>query len=73
MSRIILMIFGVITVVLGSLWLLQGLGLVHIRPILCFGDCAPIQGLSTTWAVIGAFALAVGGICIGLSRRQSEK
>jgi hypothetical protein len=73
MIRIVVLSFGIIATLLGGLWLLQGLGLVNVRPILCFADCAHIQGPSTTWAVIGAFALAVGGICIGWSRRQSEK
>jgi hypothetical protein len=58
------MVFGVISALLGGLWLLQGLGIVHLRPILCFADCAAIQGSSLAWAVIGAIALAVGGIVI---------
>jgi hypothetical protein len=52
---------GLVITLLGGLWLLQGLGLVNIRPILCFVDCAPIQGPSTTWAVIGAVVLTAGG------------
>jgi hypothetical protein len=52
---------GLIAVALGGLWLLQGLGAVHIRPILCFGDCEPIQGASRTWALIG-FLTVVGGV-----------
>ena len=73
MIRILVLSFGIIAMLLGGLWLLQGLGWVHIRPILCFADCAPIQGPSTTWAVIGALVLAVGGICIGWSKRQLPK
>ena len=73
MIRILILSFGIIAILLGGLWLLQGLGLVNIRPILCFADCAPVQGPSTTWAVVGAFALAAGGICIGRSRRQLPK
>jgi hypothetical protein len=52
---------GLIAALLGGLWLLQGLGIVHLRPILCFADCVPVQGPSTTWAVIGAAVLAAGG------------
>jgi hypothetical protein len=52
---------GLIAVLLGGLWLLQGLGIVHLRPILCFADCAPLQDPSTTWAVIGAVSLTAGG------------
>jgi hypothetical protein len=69
MMRIVALVFGVIAVLLGGLWLLQGLGIVQLRPILCFADCAPIQGPSVTWAVVGAIALAVGGVGIAWSRR----
>jgi hypothetical protein len=59
---------GVIAVLLGSLWLLQGLGVVQIRPILCFVDCAPIQGASRTWTVIGLLVVAAGVVAIVRSR-----
>jgi hypothetical protein len=58
------LIGGVIGILLGGLWLLQGLGLVQIRPILCFVDCAPVQGPSLTWASIGFVVVAVGVIAI---------
>ncbi len=53
--------FSVIAILLGGLWLLQGLGIVHLRPILCFADCVPVQGPSISWVVVGAAMLAVGG------------
>jgi hypothetical protein len=52
---------GLIAALLGGLWLLQGLGMVNIRPILCFANCVPVQGSSTTWAVISAVELTAGG------------
>ena len=55
---------GIIAALLGGLWLLQGLGIVQLRPILCFADCAPLQGPSTTWAVIGALVFTAGGIAM---------
>jgi hypothetical protein len=61
---------GFIAVLLGGLWLLQGLGVVHMRPILCFADCAPLQGSSTTWALIGAGVLAVGGAAVFWSLKR---
>ena len=70
MMRIMTLILGVIAVLLGGLWLLQGLGIVHLRPILCFADCVPVQGPSTTWAVIGAVTMAVGAFGVVWSRRQ---
>jgi hypothetical protein len=65
-------IVGLIAALLGGLWLLQGLGMVHVRPILCFADCDPVQGPSATWAVIGAFMLALGACAVfwSLKRRS---
>jgi hypothetical protein len=58
---------GVICTLLGALWFLQGLGVVHIRPILCFADCAPIQEPSPAWAIIGFLALAAGILTMAYS------
>ena len=55
---------GVIGLLLGGLWLLQGLGVVQIRPILCFVDCAPVQGPSSTWAIVGFLVVTAGVIAI---------
>ena len=73
MLRITVMVFGVLAILLGGLWLLQGLGLVHVRPILCFADCAPVQGPSLTWAVIGAITVALGGFGVAWSRKNRTK
>ncbi len=73
MIRITVLVSGIIAILLGGLWLLQGLGLVHLRPILCFADCAPVQGPSGTWAAIGAVTLAVGGFGVFWSRKQRSK
>lgn len=71
MMRIAVLVFGIIAVLLGGLWLLQGLGVVQVRPILCFANCAPIQGPSFTWAVVGAVAVALGGYGVVWSRKRS--
>lgn len=73
MIRTIALVFGIIALLLGGLWLLQGLGIVHLRPILCFADCAPVQGPSVAWAVTGAIALAIGGFGVVLSRKPVSK
>jgi hypothetical protein len=70
MTRIVVLVFSIIAVLLGGLWLLQGLGIVQLGPILCFADCAPIQEPSLTWAVVGAIALAVGGFGVFWSRKR---
>jgi hypothetical protein len=73
MNRIAALIFGMIAALFGTLWLLQGLGVVHVRPFLCVADCAPVQGPPVTWAVIGAIALAVGAGCVLWSRNWVKK
>lgn len=44
--RMAVLVFALIAGLLGGLWLLQGLRIVHLRPVLGFVDCAPQQGLS---------------------------
>lgn len=70
MMRSVALVCGIIAILLGGLWLLQGLGIVRLRPILCFADCAPIQGPSAMWAGVGAVTVAVGGIGIAWSCRR---
>lgn len=69
MKRLIALVVGIVAVLLGALWSLQGLGLLHLRPILCIADCAPIQGPSVSWAIIGAVTLIIGGFGILWSRK----
>ena len=54
-------VVGLAAALLGGLWLLQGIGIVHLRPILCFADCVPVQGPSVIWAVAGALMFIAGG------------
>jgi hypothetical protein len=64
MKKIALIVCGLIGVGLGGLWLLQGLGLVRIAPILCVADCHPLEGPSPTWAVIGLVAFVGGAFAL---------
>jgi hypothetical protein len=66
--RRLALVGGVLGVLLGGLWMLQGLGLVHLRPILCFANCEPVQGPSTLWTVVGAIVLIAGIFAIRSSR-----
>jgi hypothetical protein len=61
---------GLIAAVLGGLWLLQGVGVVHLRPMLCFADCDPVQGPSATWTVVGALVLMAGGGAVWWSLKR---
>jgi hypothetical protein len=69
----IIVVAGVFSLLLGGLWVLQGLGLVHIRPILCFADCEPIQGASLTWIIIGTFFVAAGVLAMVLSLKRRTR
>ena len=71
MKKVVL-VFGIVFALLGGLWLLQGLGIVRVRPILCFADCAAIQGPSPTWVVIGVVTVAISGLLIFWSMQRSS-
>lgn len=72
--RALVLVVSVIGVLLGGLWLLQGLGLVEVRPILCFANCEPVRGPSLTWAIVGFLVGAAGafGISRSLKRRSPQ-
>jgi hypothetical protein len=53
-------IFGIVAVLLGGLWFLQGVGAVHMQPILCVADCEPLEGPSPGWAAAGLVVFLVG-------------
>ena len=63
---------GLIVALLGMLWLVQGLGVVQIEPILCAGDCEPITGGSVEWTVIGAITLVVGSTVVWAGLRRVD-
>jgi hypothetical protein len=70
LGRTIAVVLGAGAALLGGLWLLQGLGVVRLRPILCFAACEPVQGPSTAWAVIGGLVLAAGVAALALAVRR---
>lgn len=58
--KALVLVVSVVAVLLGGLWLLQGLGLLTIQPILCVANCEPLEGPSTWWALSGVVAVALG-------------
>ncbi|MEO9297731.1 hypothetical protein [Devosia alba] len=54
--RWILWIVGVIAVLLGLLWLVQG----PIPPILCVADCETLTGPDLGWAIAGLVLMLAG-------------
>jgi hypothetical protein len=73
MKKVVTLLIGVIGALLGGLWLLQGLGLVHVPPILCFADCAPIRGSSPPWAIVGLAVFTAGALTIVYSLRRHTR
>jgi hypothetical protein len=64
-------IFGIILILLGLLWSLQGAGLLQMKPIFCMADCEPIVGRSMVWLVIGVATSIVGlGLLVSLKRKR---
>jgi hypothetical protein len=66
-------ILGVIAILLGGLWFLQGVGIVRIPPILCVANCEPIEGPAPVWAIVGLVVLLAGVLALvwGIRRRRS--
>jgi len=58
--KAIVLVVSVVVVLLGGLWLMQGLGLITVQPVLCVADCEPMVGPSATWALAGIVAVAAG-------------
>jgi len=72
-SKITVLVFGILIALLGALWFLQGSDIVHIKPILCFGDCEPVTGLSPQWQINGVIAITIGVAMIWWSTRKGLK
>lgn len=52
--------FAVLLIALGTLWSLQGAGLIHVKPIACVADCTELRGPSGQWLVTGLLTIAAG-------------
>ncbi len=64
-------IVSVLAILLGGLWFLQGTGLVVIEPIACVGECEPLEGPSSGWAIMGfaTMLLAAAALWWAVKRR----
>ena len=64
-------IVGLLALLLGGLWFLQGTGLVVIEPIACVGECDALEGPSVAWAITGFVTmLGAGGALWWVFRRR---
>ena len=73
MLRKLVGVVGVLAVLLGGLWLLQGLGIVHMKPVACVADCKPLDGPSMQWAIIGAIVVVCGLVAAFYGFRQRQR
>ena len=71
--KLLIGLLGGVAVALGGLWVLQGLAIIQVRPILCVADCAIIHGRSTVWTVVGFLMLTAGALAVSYAlRRRSD-
>ena len=66
---VILLVIGVALALLGLLWFLQGVGAVHVRPILCVSNCKPVEK-SVGWLIAGVAACMAGITITTMSARH---
>lgn len=73
--KAVVVTLGVIGLLLGGLWLLQGLGIATIPPILCVAECEALEGPSPAWAAIGLAVAVAGALAIyyALQRRRDPR
>ena len=67
---VIQIIISIVAIILGGFWFLQGIGILNVCPILCFADCACIEGGSQIWAVVGAGVFTIGILTIIVTMRH---
>jgi hypothetical protein len=72
LKKIALILLGLIGVLLGGLWALQGLGLLHLEPIACVAECEPLEGSSPMWAAIGIAVFALGAFSLFQAFRRGS-
>jgi len=59
-KKIAILFVGIIAILLGLLWFLQGADIIQVCPILCFADCKCIRGGSLLWEIIGPIVFFIG-------------
>jgi uncharacterized membrane protein YiaA len=68
--KIAQVIFATIAILLGTFWFLQGVGILNVCPILCFTDCACIEGGSQLWSVVGAVVFIIGILTMAVTLKD---
>jgi hypothetical protein len=63
-------VFAIIAILLGTFWFLQGVEILNVCPILCFADCACIEGGSLFWGLAGAVVFILGILTVFISMKH---
>ena len=64
---------GIIAILLGLLWYLQGAAIIQVCPILCFADCECLMGGSRFWEIVGPIVILMGIGIVYLGLRYAKK
>ncbi|MFA4941538.1 MAG: hypothetical protein WC582_03000, partial [Patescibacteria group bacterium] len=59
-KKISIILVGIIAILFGLLWFLQGTSIIQICPILCFADCKCLTGGSLLWTIVGLITIFIG-------------
>jgi hypothetical protein len=70
LKHVAITIIGLILVILGLLWFLQGTAILDVCPVLCFADCECITGGSMLWEIAGAITLIIGIAVVYISVKR---
>jgi anaerobic C4-dicarboxylate transporter len=65
-KQVVAAVVGVILLLLGLLWFLQGAAIVRLCPLLCFVDCECVMSGSVFWEGVGAIVFIVGVTIMGV-------
>ena len=71
--KVVVLILGVLAVLLGGFWTVQGLDLVTVEPLLCASACETIEGPSASWTLIGLLMAGIGGVGIGYGLKRRPR
>lgn len=72
-TKFALVLVGIIAILLGLLWFLQGTATLQMCPILCFVDCECLTGGSLLWELVGLIVLFIGIAVFYIGLRCSGK
>ena len=73
LKKLVVAFVGIIAILLGLLWFLQGAAIIQMCPVLCFADCECLIGGSLLWEILGLIVLFIGIGVVYLGFRSSKK